>query len=159
MFKKDNRYVTRGVNEEVDVRLQLIMLSMIDKLKDEGNVELDYLQIFRIRKEKTFDYDSKELLGVMRFDFYDRVLANQWNSKNLIIELNDRKEIDLKKLQEELNYIQFTLIKDFSKVVELCNGTGYDKETLVYIELEEGKYVVKLIPVLDSYSYIYTYKR
>lgn len=113
----------------------------------------------KLSKEKTFDYDSKELLGVMRFDFYDRLLANQWNSKNLIIELNDRKEIDLKKLQEELNYIQFTLIKDFSKVVELCNGTGYDKETLVYIELEEGKYVVKLIPVLDSYSYIYTYKR
>lgn len=51
MFKKDNRYVTRGVNEEVDVRLQLIMWSMIDKIKDEGNVELDYLQVFRIRKE------------------------------------------------------------------------------------------------------------
>ncbi|NFG58133.1 hypothetical protein FC778_05175 [Clostridium botulinum] len=115
--------------------------------------------INKLSKEKTFDYDSKELLGVMRFDFYDRVLANQWNSKNLIIELNDRKEIDLKKLQEELNYIQFTLIKDFSKVVELCNGTGYDKETLVYIDFEEGKYVVKLIPVLDTYSYIYTYKR
>ena len=51
MFKKDNRYVTRGVNEEVDIRLQLIMWSMIDKLKNEGNVELDYLQVFRIRKE------------------------------------------------------------------------------------------------------------
>ena len=51
MFKKDKRYVTRGVNEEVDVRLQLIMWSMIDKLKDEGNLELDYLQVFRIRKE------------------------------------------------------------------------------------------------------------
>ncbi|CUO06146.1 DUF960 family protein [Clostridium disporicum] len=51
MFKKDNRYVTRKVNEEVDIRLQLIMWSMIDKLKDEGNVELDYLQVFRIRKE------------------------------------------------------------------------------------------------------------
>ena len=113
----------------------------------------------KLSKEKSFHYDSKELLGVMRFDFYDRVLANQWNSKNLIIELNDRKEIDLKKLQQELNYIQFTLIKNFNKVVELCNGIGYDKETLVYIELEEGKYVIKLIPVLDSYSYIYTYKR
>ena len=45
----------------------------------------------KLSKEKTFDYDSNELLGVMRFDFYDRVLANQWNSKNLIIELNDRK--------------------------------------------------------------------
>ena len=51
MFKKDNRYVTRGVNEKVDIRLQLIMWSMLDKLKDEGNVELDYLQVFRIRKE------------------------------------------------------------------------------------------------------------
>lgn len=51
MFKKDNRYVTRGVNEEVDIRLQLIMWSMIDKLKYEGDVELDYLQVFKIRKE------------------------------------------------------------------------------------------------------------
>ena len=51
MFKKDNRYVTRGVNEEVDIRLQIILWSMIDKLKDKGNVELDYLQIFKIRKE------------------------------------------------------------------------------------------------------------
>ena len=51
MFKKDNRYVTRGVNEEVDIRLQLMIWDMLDKLKDEGNVELDYLQVFKIRKE------------------------------------------------------------------------------------------------------------
>lgn len=51
MFKKDNRYVTRGVNEEVDIRLQLIIWSMIDKLKDERNIELDYLQFFKLRKE------------------------------------------------------------------------------------------------------------
>lgn len=50
-FKKNNRYVTREVNEEVDIRLQLIMWSMIDKLKDEGNIELDYLQVFKLRKE------------------------------------------------------------------------------------------------------------
>ena len=115
--------------------------------------------INKLSKEKTFDYDSKELLGVMRFDFYDGRLSNQWNHRELIIELNNRKLIDLKKLQQELNYIQFTLIVEFNKVVELCNGTGYDKETLVYIELEEGKYVIKLIPVKDNYSYIYTYKR
>lgn len=35
MFKKNNRYVTRGVNEDVDIRLQLIMWSMIDKLREE----------------------------------------------------------------------------------------------------------------------------
>ena len=58
MFKKDNRYVTRGVNEEVDIRLQLIMWSMIDKLKNEGNVEVDYLQVFKIRKK-----DSKVVIN------------------------------------------------------------------------------------------------
>ena len=51
MFKKNNRYVTRGVNEEVDIRLQLAIWAMIDKLKDKENVELDYLQVFKIRKE------------------------------------------------------------------------------------------------------------
>lgn len=111
----------------------------------------------KLSEEKTFDYHSKELLGVMRFDFYDGRLANQWNPRELIIELNDKKEVDLKRLQEELNYIQFTLIKEFNKVVELCNGTGYSNENLVYIDLDIAKYVIKLIPVKDSYSYIYTY--
>ena len=50
MFK-NNRYVTISVNEKVDIRLQLIMWSMIDKLKDEESVELDYLQVFKLRKE------------------------------------------------------------------------------------------------------------
>ena len=113
--------------------------------------------INKLIKEKYFKYDSKELLGVMRLDFYDGRLSNQWNPRELIIEMNNRKLIDLKKLQEELNYIQFTLIKEFNKIVELCNGTGYEKETLVYIDLEIGKYIIKLIPVKDSYSYIYTY--
>ena len=49
----------------------------------------------KLSKEKTFDYDNKELLGVMRFDFYDGGLANQWNPKELIIELNNK----LKKLK------------------------------------------------------------
>ena len=59
-----------------------------------------------LSKEKIFEYSSKELLGVMRFDFYDGGLANQWNPRDLIIKLNDKKEIDLKKLQKELNYKQ-----------------------------------------------------
>lgn len=52
MFKKDKRYVTRGVNEEVDIRIQMIIWSMIDNLKGKGNIELDYLQVFKIRKEE-----------------------------------------------------------------------------------------------------------
>ena len=51
MFKKNNRYVTRGVNDEVDIRIQMIIWSIIDKLKDGGKIELDYLQVFKIIKE------------------------------------------------------------------------------------------------------------
>ena len=43
---------TCSLNEEVDIRLQLIMWNMIDKLKVEGSFELDYLQVFKIRKEE-----------------------------------------------------------------------------------------------------------
>lgn len=43
--------VPETIYEEVDIRLQLMIWSMLDKLKDEGNVELDYLQIFKIRKD------------------------------------------------------------------------------------------------------------
>lgn len=45
-----------------------------------------------LSKEKIFNYDSKELLGVMRFDFYDEVLSNKWNQRELIIELNNKKK-------------------------------------------------------------------
>ena len=49
MFKKESRYITRGANEKLDLRLQLILWSMIDKLNEEIK-ELDYLQVFKIRK-------------------------------------------------------------------------------------------------------------
>ncbi|AWZ49681.1 hypothetical protein C3495_13125 [Clostridiaceae bacterium 14S0207] len=52
MFKnKSNHYITRGVNEEIDIRLQLLMWSIIDNLNEKGNVEVDYLQVFKLRKE------------------------------------------------------------------------------------------------------------
>lgn len=51
MFKKESRYITRGANEKLDLRLQIILWNMIDKLNEEGK-ELDYLQVFRIRKCK-----------------------------------------------------------------------------------------------------------
>lgn len=46
-----NRYVTRGVNSEVDVRLQVIMWGLIDKLNESNNIEVDYLQVFNIYKK------------------------------------------------------------------------------------------------------------
>lgn len=50
MFNKNNRYVTRGINEEVDIRIQIIMWGILDDIKKKGDIELDYLQIFKLRK-------------------------------------------------------------------------------------------------------------
>ncbi|WP_294406156.1 DUF960 family protein [uncultured Clostridium sp.] len=50
MFEKENRYVTRGINEEVDIRIQIILWNMIDKLKDKRDIKLDYLQVFEVEK-------------------------------------------------------------------------------------------------------------
>lgn len=50
MFKKENRYVSRQANEIVPVEIQILMWNMIDELK--LKIELDYLQIFRLKKQK-----------------------------------------------------------------------------------------------------------
>ncbi|WP_075810348.1 DUF960 family protein [Clostridium perfringens] len=47
MFEKESRYITRGANEKLDLRLQLIIWSIIDKLNEEGK-KLDYLQVFKV---------------------------------------------------------------------------------------------------------------
>lgn len=54
MFKKDNRYVTRGINEKINIKLQVLMWNLIDDLKSRANAKLDYLQIFNLRKEMDF---------------------------------------------------------------------------------------------------------
>ena len=48
----NNRCVTRGVNSEVDIRLQIIMWSLIDKLNESEDTEIDYLQVFHIYKKQ-----------------------------------------------------------------------------------------------------------
>ena len=47
MFKQENRYVSRQVNKNVPIQLQILMWSMIDSLKEKKR--LDYLQIFRLK--------------------------------------------------------------------------------------------------------------
>ena len=48
MFDKKNRYITRGINEKLDVRLPIVIWDLIDSLK-ERKEEVDYLQVFNIR--------------------------------------------------------------------------------------------------------------
>lgn len=104
-----------------------------------------------------FQIDETKRLGNMRVDWYDGKLCNQWNPTSLLIALKNSSKIDLGKLQQELNYLQFELLSSFQRVEEYCHGTGYDKEQIFTISLDYYNYAIKLIPVKDAYSYIYAY--
>ena len=47
----NNRYVTRGVNTEVDIRLQILIWNLIDKINNDKSISVDYLQVFNISKK------------------------------------------------------------------------------------------------------------
>lgn len=51
MFNKEKRYITKGINLEVDVNLQVIIWGLIDKLNENKDTPIDYLQIFHICKK------------------------------------------------------------------------------------------------------------
>lgn len=46
MFDKENRYITRGVNEKIDLSLQILLWNLVDDLQ----VEKDYLQVFKLSR-------------------------------------------------------------------------------------------------------------
>lgn len=50
MFKKEKRYISRQANGIVSIEIQILMWNMIDELK--SKMELDYLQIFRLKKKE-----------------------------------------------------------------------------------------------------------
>lgn len=50
----NNRYITKGVQQEIPLELQLFMWNCIDTLKEQGQ-ELDYLQVFELTKERADD--------------------------------------------------------------------------------------------------------
>lgn len=52
MFDKENRYITKGANEDVDIRLQVLIWGLIDRLKEIKDFKIDYLQVFNICKNK-----------------------------------------------------------------------------------------------------------
>lgn len=52
MFDKENRYITKSVNEDVDIRLQVLIWGLVDRLKEIKNFKVDYLQVFNICKNR-----------------------------------------------------------------------------------------------------------
>lgn len=98
---KDKRYMTRGVNEEVDIRLQLLMWSIIDNLNEKGNVEVDYLQVFKLRKEGDFIVIEHYQEVPEYKKLYTLELEDIELNKNLKIYVMDSRKYETMLLPEE----------------------------------------------------------
>ncbi|HBE9726361.1 TPA: hypothetical protein KNI71_002544 [Clostridioides difficile] len=116
---------------------------------------------YELKEEVHFNIDKELWLGNLRFDFYDskETLCNKFFPSDLIYELDRENVIYLKKIQEEVNLIQSDIIKNYNNLVSLCGGQGYSFEKVLYIEMEEANYAIKLIPTTDSYNYLYIYRK
>ena len=50
LFTTNLRFATRGITEELDFRLQVIIWKLIDELLEGNKIKVDYLQVFELSK-------------------------------------------------------------------------------------------------------------
>ena len=80
-----------------------------------------------LKEEASFDIEKELWLGNLRFDFYNskETLCNKFFPSDLIYELDRQEVISLKKIQEEVNLIQFGVIKNYNGLVHHIMRQGY----------------------------------
>lgn len=60
MFDKSTRYITKGIQHEIPIELQLLLWNCIDALKEQ-EMELDYLQVFELTIGKVGDLPFQKI--------------------------------------------------------------------------------------------------
>ena len=76
MFDKENRYITRGVNEKIDLSLQILLWNLVDDLK----VEKDYLQVFKLSRTGEV-INIEHIQEVLEYKSFIKVNAKDWEFK------------------------------------------------------------------------------
>ncbi|MGH4049995.1 MAG: DUF960 domain-containing protein [Clostridium sp.] len=89
MFDKNNRYITKRIQQEIPLELQLFMWDCIDTLKEQAN-NMDYLQVFEITNERVdevFFQRIEHRQEVPEYSMTHRVFATEMaNYKVFIID-------------------------------------------------------------------------
>lgn len=57
-----NRYITRGINDEVPVEIVLFLWSLIDELKLKSKGKMDYLQVFELKVQDHPDIVENQIV-------------------------------------------------------------------------------------------------
>lgn len=115
------------------------------------------LQLIPLQECGEVTTTNEDKLGIMRIDWFNGRISNQWFPNERFQMLCEENEISIPLLQEEINQIMFKQLKDFSSVIDLCRGDSYKHEGIFYMQGKEVNYYVRLIPVRDVYSGIMVY--
>ncbi|HAX72566.1 MAG TPA: hypothetical protein DCY20_03455 [Firmicutes bacterium] len=115
------------------------------------------LQLVPIKECGAINVKNENKLGVMRIDWTDGSLSNQWLPTTTFRFLCDEHEISIQQLQTEINDVMVKQLEHFSSVINLFNGDSYSDETTFQVQGVDIVYYVKLIPVRDAYSSIFVY--
>lgn len=75
MFDKINRYITIGIQQEIPLLMQLFIWNLIDKQNGQGQ-ELDYLQVFELRRGKIDDIFFQEIEHSQEVPDYSNILVS-----------------------------------------------------------------------------------
>lgn len=68
----NNRYITRGISEEVDESIQITLWNFIDLLKLRKDFKLDYLQVFELREIRNNAVFNQEIIHSQEEPHYKR---------------------------------------------------------------------------------------
>ena len=82
-----------------------------------------------LSRNRMFTYDNKDMLGIMKFDFYDGCIANSWHWR---VEKDTLSKDEIEELQDQLNKIVFDTLGEFKKIKELVERANKDREVLYY---------------------------
>ena len=101
MFSKSNRYMTKGINQTLDISIQVMLWKIIDDLKARKEIELDYLQVFNIRrnKEELLVEHTQEIPEYKKVYFFNNL--GSLIQEDLKIFIIDENEYNIMLLAEE----------------------------------------------------------
>lgn len=71
MFDKSTRYITKGIQEEIPIELQLLLWKCIDTLQEQ-EMELDYLQVFELTIGKVGDLSFQMIIHTQETPKYSK---------------------------------------------------------------------------------------
>lgn len=115
----------------------------------------------KLTDQMNFEFEKEKKLGHMRCQYGNSSqIANQFVKTDLFSDKSVKNEINLQRIQEVVNVIQFEWIENYEKLEMYCKGSEWDKkETNYFLQDDNLNYWIRLNPfgTSDYNCYVHIY--